>query len=108
VAVSFTKIQDEGNVSHYKGVADLESHASASLPITQDMAAFAQKDHAIETKNYTTIPTGYREPAIGETGFAAIPAKTIIEVFGSTVDKHGGRNALALKRPVQVWPTYHT
>lgn len=70
------------------------------------MAAFAQKEHAIETAYYATLPTGYREPVISKSGFGSIPAKTIIEVFKSTVEKHGSRNALALKRPVQVGNLY--
>ena len=39
---------------------------------------------------------------------AAVPAKTVIEQFEETVAKHGSRNAMALKRPVdgKVCPWY--
>lgn len=49
---------------------------------------------------YVCRPDGYLEPKIGSSGLAAVPAKTVIEQFEETVAKHGSRNAMALKRPV--------
>jgi long-chain-fatty-acid--CoA ligase ACSBG len=67
--------------------------------------------------NYVTVPDGYLEPKIAASGFAAEPAKTVVEVFEATVQKHGSRPALALKRPVGgkvpdawkfwTWKEYH-
>ncbi len=36
-------------------------------------------------------------------GFGALPPKTVIQVFAETVQKHGDRNALAVKKPVEVF-----
>jgi len=47
---------------------------------------------------WTTEPNGYVEPRVARGGAASIPAKTVIEVFRATVDKHGGERALCLKR----------
>eukprot|EP01035_Chromulina_nebulosa_P020864 gene20864-27042_t len=52
------------------------------------------------SKYWTTEPSGYVEPVIGESGAASFPARTVIETFYSTVQKHGDRNALAVKIPV--------
>ena len=48
--------------------------------------------------HYMTEPNGYLEPKIGKTGAAAQPAKTVMEVFKETVEKHGSRPALCYKR----------
>ena len=50
--------------------------------------------------HWVTDPTGYLEPKIGTSGFAAQPAKTIIEVFQECIAKHADKKALYLKRPV--------
>jgi hypothetical protein len=48
--------------------------------------------------HYITEPQEYLEPKITKTGFGAIPAKTVIEVFQETVRKHGDRPAMCYKR----------
>jgi hypothetical protein len=53
-------------------------------------------------KHWVTEPNGYLEPKIGASGFAATPAKTIVEIFQQTVAKHGDKKALFLKRAVNV------
>jgi hypothetical protein len=52
--------------------------------------------------HWTTEPNGYLEPKIGKSGQAAVPAKTVIEIFQQTVAKHGTRNALYLKRAAKA------
>lgn len=53
-------------------------------------------------KLWVTEPNGYLEPKIGATGFAATPAKTIVEIFQQCVAQHGDKKALFLKRAVNV------
>jgi hypothetical protein len=56
--------------------------------------------------HYVTEPNAYLEPKIGKSGYAAQPAKTVIEVFRETVQKHGNQPALCYKRaPPKVIPT---
>jgi long-chain-fatty-acid--CoA ligase ACSBG len=50
--------------------------------------------------HWVTEPHAVLTPKIEASGFAAIPAKTIIEVFRETVKKHGTRNAMASKPKV--------
>jgi hypothetical protein len=52
--------------------------------------------------HWTTEPTGYLEPKVGKSGFAAVEPKTVIDVFQATVAKHGSRKALLLKRGSEV------
>jgi len=47
---------------------------------------------------WTSRPDGYIEPAIAATGFASLPARTVIQQLKDTRTKHGGCNAMAVKR----------
>ena len=47
--------------------------------------------------HWATQPSANLEPKIGESGFASVPPKTIVEEFQAIVKKHGTRNALAAK-----------
>eukprot|EP01031_Cornospumella_fuschlensis_P005952 gene5952-7401_t len=51
------------------------------------------------TKHYVTEPTGYLEPKVGKSGVAAWPAKTVIELFQTTVERFPNEPALLYKRP---------
>lgn len=53
-------------------------------------------------KHWVTEPNGYLEPKIGTSGFAATPAKTVVEIFQECLAKHADKNALYLKRAVKV------
>ena len=53
-------------------------------------------------KYWTTEPNGYIEPAVTSFGSASLPAKTVIQVFQETVQKHGQEKAMCIKRPVNV------
>jgi hypothetical protein len=53
-------------------------------------------------KHWVTEPNGYLEPKIGTSGFAATPAKTVVEIFQECVAKHADKKALYLKRAVNV------
>jgi long-chain-fatty-acid--CoA ligase ACSBG len=56
--------------------------------------------------HWVTEPDAILPPKIGASGFAAVPSKTIIQVFRETVAKHGDRNAMAVKAKVNgVVPT---
>ncbi len=48
--------------------------------------------------HFVTEPDGYKEPVIGESGFAARPPKTVPQVFEETVKKFPDRPAMAAKR----------
>ena len=61
-----------------------------------------QKLRKMSGVRWTTEPNGLLEITVGQQGFAAKIPKTIIEVFRETVKKHGHRNALYLKRAVNV------
>ena len=50
----------------------------------------------------TTEPDQCVTLRMGESGAAAYPPKTIVEIFQSTVEKHGGLNAMAQKKKVDV------
>eukprot|EP01006_Ploeotia_vitrea_P029919 TRINITY_DN62381_c0_g2_i1.p1 TRINITY_DN62381_c0_g2~~TRINITY_DN62381_c0_g2_i1.p1 ORF type:complete len:650 (+),score=8.69 TRINITY_DN62381_c0_g2_i1:69-2018(+) len=50
--------------------------------------------------SYAIEPNAYLEPQVGSTGQAATRPLTVTEVFRSTVEKHGDRPCLHLKRPV--------
>jgi hypothetical protein len=52
--------------------------------------------------HWVTEPNAYLEPKIGKSGYAAMPPKTVIQVFQDTVRKHGGENAMAVKVKVNV------
>jgi len=51
-------------------------------------------------KYWVTEPDAYLEPCLTASGFGARPPKTVMEVFKTTKEKFGNRNAMALKRPV--------
>ena len=53
-------------------------------------------------KCWVTEPDAYIEPVIGQTGFAAVPPTTVIDVFQSCVAKHGDKKALFLRRTINV------
>ncbi len=53
-------------------------------------------------KYWVSEPDDVLPPQIGQTGFAAIPPRTVVEVFRATVEKHGDKKALFLKRTVNV------
>lgn len=50
----------------------------------------------------TTRPEEAVSIRMGEAGAAAYPAKTVVEVFQATVENHGGKNAMAQKKKVDV------
>jgi hypothetical protein len=52
--------------------------------------------------HYVTEPTAYLEPRITKTGYGSRPAKTVIEVFQTTVQAHGNQPALCFKHAVDV------
>jgi hypothetical protein len=47
-------------------------------------------------------PTDRIDIQLGSSGAAALPPKTVIDVFRTTVEKHGDNAALCYKRPVNV------
>ncbi|RYY73916.1 hypothetical protein EON63_19795 [archaeon] len=53
-------------------------------------------------KHYVTEPVGYLEPKVAESGVAAWPAKTVIELFQTTVERFPNEPALLYKRPEHV------
>ena len=53
-------------------------------------------------KHWISEPSGYLEPQIGKTGYAATPAKTVVQVFQDCIAAHGTKNALYQKRAVNV------
>jgi hypothetical protein len=53
-------------------------------------------------KYWISEPSGYLEPQIGESGYEAAPAKTVVQVFQDCIAAHGPKNALFLKRAVNV------
>ena len=54
-----------------------------------------------------TEPDAILQPQIGQSGFAAVPPRTVIEVFRSCVEKHGDKKALFLRRAVNVSQAEH-
>ena len=48
--------------------------------------------------SYVCDPTGYREPVVGSSGFAARKPETVPEIFKNAKDKFGTRPAMAVKR----------
>lgn len=52
---------------------------------------------AKQGKHWVTEPHAYIEPKIGQSGYAAIPAITVAQIFRETVRKHASRNAIAAK-----------
>ena len=56
-------------------------------------------------KFWVTEPDAVLQPQVGQSGFAAVPPRTVIEVFRSCVEKHGDKKALFLRRAVNVRPT---
>ena len=53
-------------------------------------------------KHWISDPNGYLEPQIGKSGYAATPAKTVVQVFQDCIAAHGTKNALYQKRAVNV------
>lgn len=53
-------------------------------------------------KYWVTEPNQIVNLQIGKEGLAALPAKTVYDVLLKTVEKHGDKKAMCLKRPVQV------
>ena len=52
--------------------------------------------------DWTIEPSSYLEPKVGSEGQAASTPITVTKVFRDTVQTHGTRPALHLKRPVNV------
>ena len=55
-----------------------------------------------QQKSYVTDPAAYLEPRIDKEGYGSLPAKTVIEVFQESVQKHPNEPALCFKTPVNV------
>ena len=53
-------------------------------------------------KCWVTEPDQELEPKIGQSGFASVPAVTIVDALRLTVAKHGNCNALASQTKVDV------